>query len=542
MKSSFAFRLFYPAALGLILAVAACGEPTGSGSQETGTVPARLRVVQGVGQSAVVDTELPIAIAVQVVDAKGRPVPGVDVRFSASGTVSATPRQNDAPGVVWVRWRLGRVANTQQLEARLEGYPTVEPVTASAVARADVPAVLTRAGGNGASVPVGAFLPNPLRVKVVDRFNNAVRGVEVAWAVTAGGGSLNAALDSTEFDGTAGTGWKLGPLVGSPQTVRASVAGLTPVEFTATAILSGAQLQLARSAGEGQQGVVASTLADSLAAIVRLPDGRPVEGVLVSWGALAGSGSVTPWVTRSDAKGRVAASWRLGTVAGPMQAVATIEGASLTFNAQAVPGPAARLVKVSRDSVTGPVGSVLPDPPTVRLTDAYGNPLADREVEWMMSTAAGTTLTRVSSTRTDAAGVTRTPWVVGTRVGTHVARASHASVPPVFLTAITFTAGVDLRFTGSGSDQSGRVNEVLAEPLVVTVRLPDGTPVHGARVSWTVRFGGGFFEPHESATDAEGRATTTWRLGATPGDVWGTATLDGRSISFGAKQLAAPTP
>jgi hypothetical protein len=90
--------------------------------------------------------------------------------------------------------------------------------------------------GDNQAAAASKVLPAPLVVEVVDALGVAVPGVPVQFAVTAGGGAVTPAQDTTAADGRASTKWKLGPASSSKnQEVRATAAG-TPltVVFHAT--------------------------------------------------------------------------------------------------------------------------------------------------------------------------------------------------------------------------------------------------------------------------------------------------------------------
>lgn len=96
------------------------------------------------------------------------------------------------------------------------------------------PTSLVVAGGNGQAECVGATLPVPLSVTATGANGGAFRGATVSWAVTAGAGTLVPASTITDAAGSAATTFTLGNLVG-PVTIQASVAGVTPATFSATA-------------------------------------------------------------------------------------------------------------------------------------------------------------------------------------------------------------------------------------------------------------------------------------------------------------------
>ena len=93
--------------------------------------------------------------------------------------------------------------------------------------------------GDGQGAPVGAALPESLVVRVTDSNDRPVQGQTVAFAVTAGGGTLTPPSATTNADGVAGARWTLGPAAG-PQTATATAAGggappNVSVAFNATA-------------------------------------------------------------------------------------------------------------------------------------------------------------------------------------------------------------------------------------------------------------------------------------------------------------------
>ena len=103
---------------------------------------------------------------------------------------------------------------------------------------------------SGAVLPPSIVLPNsapaqnatvntavgaPPSVKVTDANSTPLGNVAVTFAVTSGGGSITGpATVQTNAAGVATVGgWTVGQIVG-PNTLTATVTGLTPVTFTAT--------------------------------------------------------------------------------------------------------------------------------------------------------------------------------------------------------------------------------------------------------------------------------------------------------------------
>ena len=92
--------------------------------------------------------------------------------------------------------------------------------------------------GNGQTAMIGTSVLTPVGVAVKDQNGHLMSGVAVTFIVSAGGGFLNPATDTTDAQGTATTAWVLGNAVGSGNNaVTATVAGYggAPPVITASA-------------------------------------------------------------------------------------------------------------------------------------------------------------------------------------------------------------------------------------------------------------------------------------------------------------------
>ena len=116
----------------LSLSFAAALVVLAAGCEEGSTgprVPARLEVVSGSEQNAVVGTEVPLALTVRLVDAAGRPVPNHPISFYAlvgGGSLTPSATQTGADGTASARWRLGTTSGiVQQAAASVTGTPEI---------------------------------------------------------------------------------------------------------------------------------------------------------------------------------------------------------------------------------------------------------------------------------------------------------------------------------------------------------------------------------------------------------------------------------
>ncbi|HYR11574.1 MAG TPA: Ig-like domain-containing protein [Longimicrobium sp.] len=504
-------------------------------------VPRTLQLLGGDGQHGLAGAELPDAITVGVLDAGGRGLAGWKVVFAVvSGGGAVTPQTvtSDERGLARARWTLGAAAaDSQVVEARLQGLPAVR---LRAHARPDQPASLAVTGSTPSEGQVGAVLADSLAVTVRDRHGNPLVGVDVAWEVAAGGGAVSPTRTVTGPGGVSRAQWTLGTRVDSAQAVIVRVAGVDSVAFTARAVTTGVPLQLAKRGGDGQRGPAGSVLADSLGVVLRMPDGRPVVGALVSWSVPPQAGTVEPGASRTDASGAASAVWRLGTRPGLMQATATVDEGTLTFTSLVEAAAPAAVAAVAGGG-EGPIGGALVDSLAVRVTDAYGNPVPGAEVAWAAVAGGGSLHPALG--RTDAEGVARAAWTLGPWVGApgQAASATVADLPPVTFQATATTRGVPLQLARvAGDAQTGPVASALADSLQVRLRTAAGQAVGGAEVTWAVTAGGGRLSASTVRTDEQGLARVAWTMGTIAGAAHATATVDEGTLVFSAAAVAGP--
>ena len=202
-----------------------------------------------------------------------------------------------------------------------------------------VPSRLELAGGQDQSGTLGAALPQPVAVRVEDERGRGIEDVEVEWIIVSGDGTMSAAASRTDAEGIARATWTLGARLDVPQRASARLEPLAPLELRATATIpSGALLE--REGGDGQEGVVGTTLAQALEVRFTLEDGRPVRGAEILWSAVSGSGAVQSADATTDEDGRADASVALGPAPGTHTFRASVEGGpTADFTATARPAP-----------------------------------------------------------------------------------------------------------------------------------------------------------------------------------------------------------
>ena len=301
--------------------------------------PTALERVGGDAQTGSPGTPLTQPLVGRVLDAGGGPVSGVEVSFSpaeGSGGVTPAAAATDPAGEARASWTLGDAVGPQTVVASVaEGPNTVFTATA------DRPADLVALAGDGQEARTGREAQDPVQAQVISRSGAGLSGVVVAFEVTAGAGSVPTSSAVTDAEGIASPGrWTMG--APGPQELRATVPGLEPVVFHATA-LTAPVARLAPVDGDGQRAEVALPVRVAPSVRAEDADGNPVAGVRIAFSA-SGDGKVVPMEVTTDSAGIAAVDrWTLGRTVGTTYTLtarasnADGTSATATFTAEAAP-------------------------------------------------------------------------------------------------------------------------------------------------------------------------------------------------------------
>ena len=459
--------------------------------------------------------------SVRVVDANGNPVAGASVTFTAStgsNVVGGTKTTNAAGVAAPDGWQLGTTTGAYTLSATVG---SLTPVVFTATARAGAAATMSIVAGNNQSAIVGRTLPIDPAVRITDALGNPISGVEVVFDVISGGGSALVRRPITDATGTATVGaWTLGETPGA-NTLRATATGLSisgnPATFTATAI-AGAPATMAIVAGNNQSATVATALPVNPSVVVRDNRGNPVPGVTVTFVVGSGGGNVTGATATTDAAGVAAAgSWTLGGAAGVQTLIARVTNLSdVTFTATATVGAASVLTaqsNVNLGSITVASNQNAPSLPSVRVTDAQGNPIAGVTVTFELGNIGSGSITGATQT-TNANGVaTLGSWVLPTIAGTASVVASIPDVTGVTFIA-TMTPAAPTRIINAGTPTSWSL-VTNGATVTVNLRITDqfGNPVNTADVPIAFAVTGGSTISQTVNTNTSGVAALTFAAG-----------------------------
>jgi hypothetical protein len=197
-----------------------------------------------------------------------------------------------------------------------------------------------------------------------------------------------------------------------------------------------------------------------VAAVLKLADGRPVQGATVTWTPT--SGTIAPETSQTDASGRASAQWTLGSTAGAQGASAAVAGvAPASFSATATSTGVVASARVVTPQTSAPTGSTLTV--TAQLLDVHGNPVAGAPAAWSITVAkvlrisdglpvAGTEAwwfpigngsVSPTSAVSDANGMVSTRLTLGTNIGLNGVTVSAPGANPAWSSYIA-------DFTGTG--------------------------------------------------------------------------------------------
>ena len=252
-----------------------------------------------------------------------------------------------------------------------------------------IPHSLTKVSGDSQEGPASTQLDEPFVISVLDQDGSPLAGMVVSFAVTAGGGTLSSTTDTnsctiesstssttatTDANGQAATRLTLGSESGT-NTVSATVEGLEPETFTATAAEQAMPHSLTKVCGDSQEGTASEQLAELFVVLVSDENGAAMAGVVVTFSVTAGGGTLSAATATTDANGRAATRLTLGRDAGTNTVSATVEGLeSVTFTATGQESPLASLF----DLFGGGKRVALPDSP--QLAQNAPNPFNSQTV------------------------------------------------------------------------------------------------------------------------------------------------------------------
>ena len=212
---------------------------------------------------------------------------------------------------------------------------------------------------------------------------------------------------------------------------------------------------------------VGSTVVTPLTVTVKNAAGSPIDSALVTFAVTSVGGSVSATSARTNASGQATASWTLGPTAGVQTASATATGlAPATFVAIGAAGAPAAVTKAGGDAQSAAAGSNVAVAPSVKVADAFGNPLQNVLVTFAVGSGGGTVTGNLANT--NASGIaTVGSWKLGPGLGANTMTATVTGVPAVTFTATaTVGAASQVRITNTAPTlAAGQTFKLIAQAL-----------------------------------------------------------------------------
>ena len=323
---------------------------------------------------------------------------------------------------------------TQELVARVGDTVTqAEPVAmsyvgpgASATSLSIYPTISTQ------PVTIAPLSSTTFTVQALDQLQRVVNGLPVTWR------TLDPTIATVSSEGVVTATSK----AGSTTLIATGLNGISAqANFD---VQPAAQLVVQR--GDKQSGTVGGPLPISLTVQAIAANGHFVSGATVNFAAVNGLGTVSQSSVTTDIGGLASTTLTLGQSIGTYTFTATLANvptATTRVTATATSGPAAALGIVGGNTQADTVAATLGAPLSVKVTDAFGNPVAQQAVDFQVTSqnalliaAAGTPASSALRVATGSDGVASVQLMGGTIAGTvHIT----ASVPQTTLPTVSFT-------------------------------------------------------------------------------------------------------
>jgi hypothetical protein len=271
------------------------------------------------------------------------------------------------------------------------------------------------------------------------------------------------------------------------------------------------------AAGNNQVGTVGAAVATAPQVRIRDAQGRGISGISVRFDVVDGGGSVSGDSVVTDAQGvATVGQWRLGPVPGNNTLRAQALGHPLLTTITATSGPGApssiQIVQGGAGLTAIVAQEVIPRP-SVRIRDAFGNPVPGILITWSIVQGAGTVVG--GPTTTDTEGRTTVGgWILGPEQGVNQLR---ARTPNGIIATFTATSiGIPSALEPAvATVQQGFSSFPVPLTARVRVRDAEGGNVVGIPVVFRVVGGGGSIKGDTVATGSDGVAALgDWRLDA----------------------------
>lgn len=515
------------------------------------------------GQSILPGTASSLPLVVRALDANGRPLRGVPVNWTAGSVgisfIGNTSSQTDVDGYATIGLVAPVTSGAFQVVANVGSGVIVQvPFNLNAGTGVTGPTgAITATGGNGQVIRELSTTGDYLKVTVRDSAGNPVPNALVNWAVntsaSAPPGTLAVSQSVTDAAGNALNTFSapaLGPtfLTGFAQyTITASTATgsvnlyvtVIPNFFQNNPVPGPVVQVIAPTNTDTIVGQAGTTVTGAIQ--VRILIGAaavPNVGLRVNTGldpTVAPTANCANDAALTDNNGLATCDLVLGGKTGTAPLNVIVGGSTVSFvnlNVRITPGLPAVFQVVQGDNQTGLPGQTLPQALVATVSDAFGNFLPGATVAWTVDSGSATLVNTIN--RADANSRVSTLVRLGSTPGAVKVRVyapnGAATASATFNLTVNFTASVLQAVSGSG--QSAIVGQAFGSPLVVKLLDPNGAPVPGIQVAWSVTSGSAVLSSSQSTADSTGTASINVTAGTVAGAITVTASVNTLTATF----------
>jgi len=523
----------------------------------TSKIAHEMKYIRGNSQIDTVTAVLPIPLEVQIFDSLKNPIANHSVRFRVVyGTAKVGDGQTEvisssnANGKASAIVTLGTTADSNLIEVagmkmgkHLIGSPDTLVVYSKPLSAAKV----AYHSGNNQTGAAGNVLAAPLRVKVMDKYDNPVTGHNITFKVTGGGASIEGAPSKTvpsDGRGLAFITLTLGADEREKNKCEASGVRTdngqplegSPVKFEATpGKVSKMQIQ-----GEvTQEGSAGYLLEEPF--VIRILDNynNPVPGFGVEFNVEKGGGTIngaTDTTILTDSEGKAYCYYTMGYEPGLINKIVAeaynygvpLEGSPKYFQVTAYNASDYQYENGSGPKqFSGTTGVPLPDSIKTKVIDTKGRSMKYFPVTYKIIAGNGKINGKDSiQVLTNAAGFACTQWTLGPLPGSlnNIMRgyAEFNGVPlthsPREFKATAKKGDPSLMVIFAQSDsQAAVVGGVLEKPIRVRITDMAANPILGHPVFFKITGGNGKIndavKENTFYTDSDGYAQVNWRIG-----------------------------
>jgi len=215
---------------------------------------------------------------------------------------------------------------------------------------------------------------------------------------------------------------------------------------------------------------VGAVVSTPLTVTVKNAAGEPIDTATVTFAVVTGAGTLSATSVKTNASGQASTTWTLGKTPGIQTVTATAGAlAAVTFPAVASVGSATTIAKVTGDAQTATVGNTVAVAPSVKLTDAFGNPVPNVLVTFTIGSGSGSVT--AGSANTDATGVAKVgSWKLGTTAGANTLVATAGALTTTFTATAVVGAPAAITLTPVGPVQLD-----IGQTVTLVARVVDGS-------------------------------------------------------------------